>query len=375
MKYHINGMGRALPCGAVKANCPFGGSDDHYSSVAEAQRAYEDHMSQEMAKALNGISKPRFTKENSEQDSNGREIYYEAPFSDSQEQEDLIRDCIINKRDMSQLELARHTRYVEKTLDQLVSNKKTTEKTHADYVSGGLVFKPERLAAHTEIIDELFKQAETVPRNGEAIFAGGLGGAGKSTVLANFADVDEAKYFTLNPDNIKEIMAEKGLIPKVDGLTPMEASPLVHEEASHITKVLFEKLRKQGTNLIFDIVMSSEGSVRNRSDLVKQAGYTKIEAVFVDIEPKTSLERGTYRYNLGLSQYLTRAKGDGGRYLPKYLVNDQTPADPNAFRSRNAETLVELERTGCFTSTPRVFDNNTNGSDPKELDYSEFKKY
>ena len=38
--------------------------------------------------------------------------------------------------------------------------------------------------------------------------AGGLGGAGKSTVLEKYAGIDRSKYLTINPDDIKEEMAE-----------------------------------------------------------------------------------------------------------------------------------------------------------------------
>lgn len=76
-------------------------------------------------------------------------------------------------------------------------------------------------------------RARNVPCGRLALFTGGLGGAGKTSMLAR-NDVDVTQFLTLNNDDIKEEMASDGMIPQVNGLTPMEACPLVHEEASDV---------------------------------------------------------------------------------------------------------------------------------------------
>jgi hypothetical protein len=363
-KYHINSMGKALKCSAEKGRCPFGGADDHYDSVQQAQNAYESHMSHELNKILGGAQKQ----------SMNHAIEYPAGHIDSKNQEDLIRKCIIEKRTMSQLERARHSIYVAEVIDLLEKKGYTTEMTHTVETMGGLEYTKERQEFHTKIVDEYMDKIKGVPKKREAIFAGGLGGAGKSTVLDGHARINQSKYATINPDDIKEIMAEKGLIPKVEGLTPMEASPLIHEEASHITGVILEKLRAEGTNIIFDITMSSHGSIKKRIDMLRESKYEKIEAIFVDIKPETSSERGNFRYNQGLDQYLTNGVGHGGRPLPARLTEGQKPQDPERFNSKNAEVLVELDNSDLFTSTPRVFDNDTFGRDPIEISFKSFSK-
>ena len=37
----------------------------------------------------------------------------------------------------------------------------------------------------------------------------------------------------INPDDIKEELAQRGMVPEIDGLSPMEATDLVHEESSY----------------------------------------------------------------------------------------------------------------------------------------------
>lgn len=56
-RYHINPeTGNPNKCGAVKGNCPFGGTNEHYDTKAEAQAAYETHMDQ-TTDALQSIQK------------------------------------------------------------------------------------------------------------------------------------------------------------------------------------------------------------------------------------------------------------------------------------------------------------------------------
>jgi ABC-type nitrate/sulfonate/bicarbonate transport system ATPase subunit len=78
----------------------------------------------------------------------------------------------------------------------------------------------------------MYQASDDVPSDGRAVIAGGIAGAGKTTVLESFAGIDRSQHLTVNPDEIKEKMAERRMIPGADGLSPMERSGLVHEESS-----------------------------------------------------------------------------------------------------------------------------------------------
>lgn len=364
MSFHINAMGKALKCSAKHGRCPFGNSDDHYDTAEKARDAYENHMEEELTKVLNGLNKKAF---------GSNVLRYDPMHPNSVREDSVIKDCVANRRPMTTFERERHANYVEEVISNLESRNLTTEHTHAQSTKYGLFFNSERTKAHQEIIDEILESSKSVPSEGKALFAGGLGGAGKSTVLENYADIDKSQYVTLNPDDIKEIMAEKGLIPKVEGLTPMEASPLVHEEASHITSVLLEKLRMKRKNIIFDITMASQGSVQNRINLITESGYTNIEAIFVDITPETSAKRGDSRYVYGLNQYTEKGEGQGGRPLPARLTKAQKPQNPS-YNSKNAEVLIALTKLKSFTSKPRIFDNDVAGREPVEMSFKNFSK-
>jgi hypothetical protein len=74
--------------------------------------------------------------------------------------------------------------------------------------------------------------------SGAGFIAGGLGGAGKTTVLEQHAGINSSGFPTINPDEFKEELARRDLVPDVPGLSPMEASSLVHQESSHIARML-----------------------------------------------------------------------------------------------------------------------------------------
>lgn len=184
----------------------------------------------------------------------------------------------------------------------------------------------ERWLQQEDILDELWDAAEDVPNDGEALFSGGLGGAGKGTVLRSAdAGVDTSRYLTIDPDAIKEAMARRGMIPTIEGfedLSPMELSALIHEESSHIAARLAARAAAEKKNVIFDITMSTKPSVVKRLDLLRHAGYEKIEGIFVDIPVETSVERALARWERGLADYL-KGKGEGGRYVPPEIIRAQ----------------------------------------------------
>jgi predicted kinase len=215
---------------------------------------------------------------------------------------------------------------------------------------------PARDRIQGELVADLYERARDVPCDRKSIVAGGLGGAGKSTVLSNHAGIDLSQYLTINPDDIKEEMAKRGLVPRVEGLTPMEASDLAHEESSAIAKQLERKARSDGKNVIWDITMSSRESTERRITNLRASGYS-VDAVFVDIPVETSVRRADVRHRTGYNDYLAGV-GLGGRYVPAELIEAQ--ADPD-WGSKNRKTFEEVGR--LFDHWSR-YDNSVDGRPP-----------
>lgn len=316
---------------------------------------------------------------------------------EAEKQESLLKEALRERRALTSEELAERSDYIQEVTDLLKKNGLETSNLYSTSLildNGQVmqVYTSERIAKQEEIISKLMEKAlSEVPREGKVLAAGGLGGAGKSTVLKKIPGISKKNYFTINPDEIKELMAESDVlnsgnssmkfIPEVKGLTPMEASTLVHEEASQISRILMNRLSQERVNLMLDKTMGSAKSMKKDLGPLRDRGYTEFRAVFVDISPEVSQQRGYARYVEGMEAYTQQARvfrdenlpvPIGGRPLPKGVISSQLPPKGSIFRSKNAEALTELQREGYFTETPLVFDNSVNGAEPFEIPYRDF---
>jgi predicted ABC-type ATPase len=229
------------------------------------------------------------------------------------------------------------------------------------------IWSRDRRAIHDSIINDLFAQASNVPRDGHSIVLGGLAGAGKSTVLNVHAGFDLSKYLVINPDLIKEEMARRRLVPQIDGLTPMEATYLVHEETSHIAKRLGHLVYAAQKNVIWDVTMSRRSSVEERITTLRAGGYATVEGIFIDVPIDVSIQRADLRHRYGHEQF-RMGISLGGRHVPAELILAQ--ADPE-LSSKNRRVFEELKlRLDCWS----LYDNSVDGKAPILADSSERKQ-
>lgn len=228
------------------------------------------------------------------------------------------------------------------------------------------IWTTDRLVAQAEIIGDMYRDSGDVPCDGEAVISGGLGGAGKGTVLAKHAGIDTSKYLVIDPDRIKEQMARRGMIPEVDGLSPMERSVLVHEESSWIATNLSNRAYAERKNVIWDITMSSFESAEGRIDALRAAGYSHLTGVFVDIPAEQSVQRALERYRAGMERY-RNGEGQGGRYVPPNVILAQRTLDGQTVNRQVFENLKpRFDRW-------MVFDNSRNDETPALTDSSDWE--
>jgi Zeta toxin len=255
---------------------------------------------------------------------------------------------------------------IETKVEQAKKDGLETDKQFAVQVGsdakGNPVFTwdPKRAKQHDEILAHFWsKEFEKVPSEGKAVISGGIGGAGKSTILKNHADIERDAYGTVNPDDIKEYMAEKGMVPKIEGLDPMEASALIHEESSYLSKKLADKAYGEKKNMIWDITMNRPNSVQDRLDDFTKYGYGEVKAVFVDIPVELSVQRAVGRWWQGHEDPDVKI---GGRYV-----------SPTLIRSQAAEQGGTLNRRVFDKFAPK-FDSwelwSTEGPTPKQISSS-----
>lgn len=236
---------------------------------------------------------------------------------------------------------AEHAEHVAEVRVRLEAAREAGEATHLRFTTDEHheVWSYERRLIHDELVDDLFGAASSIPNEHVAIISGGLPGAGKTTVLAASAGIDTSRYLMINPDLIKEEMARRDLIPEITGLTPMEASELVHEESSHVARRLASRAQADGKNVIWDITMSSRASTERRIDELRSSGYMRIEGVFIDIPVEISVSRADSRHREGQDD-CRAGDGLGGRFIPAEMIRAQ--ADPE-WGSRNRKTFEEVK--------------------------------
>lgn len=267
---------------------------------------------------------------------------------------------------LTDTEYTEHVRDIREKLDKAHAEGLSTEKKHT-IDPRNVVWAKDRRIVQKEIVDNLYAAAAEVPNEHRAIIAGGLPGAGKSTILKNYLGADRSKYMKIDPDQIKEEMAQRKLIPEVEGLTPMEASDLAHEESSYISKLLAYRAQADGKNLVWDITMSSRESVETRIDALRESGYTQVEGIFVDIPPEVSTVRAQARHRKGLEEF-REGKGYGGRFVPPEVTERQADA---AWGSVNRKVFHDVKQKLDAWS---VYDNSVDGRPPALVEESKNEK-
>ena len=270
-----------------------------------------------------------------------------------------------DRQPLTDAEHAEHVSEVRARLEKARADGLATDLQHT-IDPAREVWSDQRDAMHDSIIDDLYAKASDVPCERRAIIAGGLPGAGKSTVLEQYAGIDRSQYLTINPDDVKEEMARRDMIPPVTGLSPMEASDLVHEESSHIAKRLARRACGDGKNVIWDITMSSRDSTESRVTALRTQGYARIEGVFIDVTLDISVSRAESRHREGEDSYRA-GDGYGGRFVPAELI--RAKADPE-WGSCNRKTFEDVKdhfhywyRYDNSGSTPVLVESNREKED------------
>lgn len=279
-------------------------------------------------------------------------------------QEKLLENARRLKKPLTDKQIERRLEYIEKVTSILNSNGYNTIAFFNLTRGQPNTLSVQRLlSAQNAVFNEWDKKKENTPKENRALFSGGMGGAGKGTVLRALNAQDN--YVVINTDDVKEFMAENGMSPRIPGLTSMESSTLIHEEASLYSSLVAEKFMKESVNLNYDTTLGNAKSARKKINTLHNNGYT-VDAVFVDITMDNSKKRGASRYKIGINDYIQGKNSIGGRPVPK-SVNKK--AQHSQHSSRNAENLVELHKERMFADI-KIFDNN--GSKPERINNSIF---
>lgn len=339
MKYHVSRDGKVRPCRS-KGACPLGSAFDGKGQA----EVFAITKEIETAKHKNNIE---------------------------------------NKKTYSIEEAKTRGEFVNQTVTAQLANEKDTFSLYFDKEKQEYIKK--RRAIHREILDELHEKYDNVPSEGKVVFSAGLPGAGKTTVLnmlkGGEEGVDIENYATVSSDDFKEIFAEKGMIPKIEGLDPMESSTLVHTESSQLADQFLLELSKRNKNIIYDFTCKDFDSTTIRMNVLKNSGYKEkdMQFVFVDIPLETAEKRAIFRYTAGLNEGVTEdGVRIGGRFLPPAVLYENK-SKTGKYSSVNAEALLQIHNSNKKHGIPEpiIYDNSGDSYadptyKPQRLDFKEF---
>ena len=257
-------------------------------------------------------------------------------------------------------EMGARAKRIEEEMDRALAGGKDTQRLYADDCREGQ-YAPERAALQRQIVDDIYDKARDVPCERKAIIMGGLGGSGKTTLLnmpryARLFGVEEMlrNFLVINRDDLKDEIIERDrqsdqeLFPRVDGLTPMEHSALIHEESSQLADMLAERAMRDGKNIIHDTTLGEDDKSDKLIGDLTAHGYRNedITGVFIDVPVKQSIKAALDRWVAGQERYERGEDPDGGRFVPPRIAAEKL-YPTYAYESKNRACFEEAkERFG-----------------------------
>jgi zeta toxin len=176
-----------------------------------------------------------------------------------------------------------------------------------------MIWTPERNAEQGRLVVGLYAASACVPRDRQAVMAAGLPGADRCGAAAQ-SGTDLSRYLAVSVDTMLKGMAACGLIPAAVGLSPMEASQLVHAEAQFLAKRVAMLAMADGRNLLLEVSMASRASTDSWIAALHATGYA-VTGVFAEISIEESVRQADAAHRHGQEEF-RQGRGHGGRYIP-----------------------------------------------------------
>lgn len=230
-----------------------------------------------------------------------------------------------------------HVAAVEETLARLRAGDVDSRTWYGRVARGWVVWSADRRAQQRRLIRELWDaQAPAAARDGRMVLLCGVAGAGKTTIRRDPTKGLDRGYVVVDPGEVVEAMAERGMAPRIDGLSPMEAGPLLHEEAWEIAERLAQLAYRERCNVLWEIPLN--GPPRSRVDAVTAAGY-ELHGVFADAPVDTARQRMLVRHRRAEEDY-RNGRGHGGLFIPEVVHESCKPTAAHNHPGASPETRL-----------------------------------
>lgn len=217
-----------------------------------------------------------------------------------------------------------------------------TEHAHREMHGDGSLgpYSKGREALHQAILTRLFQGKMSHPQDARAIFTAGGPASGKSQMISK-GHVDHPKDVVhVNPDIVKEMLPEYAELKKA-GRT--DASSLVHEEASHISKLAMAAALQHKHHVLVDTVGGgAPGKFVGKVKAAQAAGH-KVSVHYTSISAAEAVKRSEARAKREQAR-----TGKLGRRVPEGYL-----------RTAHAEVSARFPEVQALPGVHKqVFDNN-----------------
>lgn len=214
------------------------------------------------------------------------------------------------------VEMAKKCSEVERRVEEQISKEgETIERFRLSGEGENAVYSDERVnRVHKKIFEAYLssdKVARATPKHGEKpkfVILGGRAGAGKSWFTNTEEDglYNPEEYIVLDADVIKSFL------PEYEGWN----AQTVHEESSDLNKMLLDKAKKLGCNIIVDGTMANPKKAVKQVQEFKASGYaTSCDYIFTPMQE--SMKRACSRFKTRRSDY-------SGRFVPLGIMAEMT---------------------------------------------------
>lgn len=278
-------------------------------------------------------------------------------------------------------EYKEHIAKMTKIVDDIFADPKKLKKYDTQQKNGlfdadgnFVAYTPERTEQHKKILSDILAEHQNVPKDKQAIMSGGLGGAGKGTVLGGHPNIDKNSYLTIDPDEMKEELIRRGMGPDVPGLLPMEQATFIHEESSDLANMLQQIALSQGMNIILDTTMAAKKGTDDQSSADGKiqkfidAGY-EVDGIFVDVPVEVSVQSALGRHWGGVSRFNEgNERGElGGRYVPPAYIESARAPKGSPYNSKNRAVFERLKKEGKFRNA-ELWDTSDRSRPPQMVE-------